>query len=226
MSAAEHHINNHSFEGRRLLVVSTNYAPELTGIGPYATQLAEHWAASGARTDVLTGMPHYPAWRTDERYRGLWRKQELRAGVRVHRRRHYVPPRQTAFRRAAFELSVLAHGLLDPPPGRFDAVISQMPSLAGGVIGARTARRLGVPHVPVVQDLMGAAAAQSGIRGGGRAAAAAASAERPVMNTRAPARPGAGGRPRRPSLPYATSCSAIITDPGRSFSARRRSAAP
>ncbi|HEY9437562.1 MAG TPA: glycosyltransferase, partial [Streptomyces sp.] len=178
MSAAAHHTDNHSFEGRRLLVVSTNYAPELTGIGPYATQLAEHWAASGARTDVLTGMPHYPAWRTDERYRGLWRKQELRAGVRVHRRRHYVPPRQTAFRRAAFELSVLAHGLLDPPPGRFDAVISQMPSLAGGVIGARTARRLGVPHVPVVQDLMGAAAAQSGIRGGGRAAAAAASAER------------------------------------------------
>lgn len=67
MSAAEH---QKPFENRRLLVVSTNYAPELTGIGPYATQLAEHWAASGARTEVLTGMPHYPAWRVDERYRG------------------------------------------------------------------------------------------------------------------------------------------------------------
>ncbi|MFD8956666.1 glycosyltransferase WbuB, partial [Streptomyces anulatus] len=39
---------------RRLLVVSTNYAPELTGIGPYATQLAEHWAESGARVRALT----------------------------------------------------------------------------------------------------------------------------------------------------------------------------
>ncbi|MFD9499343.1 glycosyltransferase [Streptomyces sp. NPDC060035] len=175
MSADE---NYRPFENRRLLVVSTNYAPELTGIGPYATQLAEHWAASGALTHVLTGMPHYPAWRVDEQYRGRWRGQENREGVTVHRRRHYIPPRQSALRRAWFEASVLIHGTLAPPPGRPDAVISQMPSLAGGVMGARIARRHGVPHIPVVQDLMGAAAAQSGIRGGGRAAAVAAAAER------------------------------------------------
>ncbi|WEH39105.1 glycosyltransferase [Streptomyces sp. AM 2-1-1] len=175
MSAAAPHTPS---RGRRILVVSTNYAPELTGIGPYATQLAEHWAASSARTDVLTGMPHYPAWRTDDRYRGVWRTTETRAGVHVHRRRHYVPPRQTALRRGLFELTVLGHGLLAPPKGRPDAVVSQMPSLAGGVIGARIARRHRVPYVPVVQDLMGAAAAQSGIRGGGRAASVAAAAER------------------------------------------------
>ncbi|QNE74232.1 glycosyltransferase [Streptomyces finlayi] len=175
MSAAEDH---RTFEDRRLLVVSTNYAPELTGIGPYATQLAEHWAASGAGVQVLTGMPHYPSWSLDARYRGVWRTREVRSGVVVHRRRHYVPPRQTALRRGAFEATVLAHGLLAPPPGRPDAVIAQMPSLAGGVIGARIARRHRVPYIPVVQDLMGAAAAQSGIRGGGRAAAIAASAER------------------------------------------------
>ncbi|MFD7967237.1 glycosyltransferase [Streptomyces clavifer] len=175
MSAVERH---HLFENRRVLVVSTNYAPELTGIGPYATQLAEHWAASGVRTQVLTGMPHYPAWRVDEEYRGVWRRHEVREGVSVHRRRHYVPPRQSALRRAAFEASVLALGMLAPPPGRPDAVVSQMPSLAGGVIAARVARRHRVPHIPVVQDLMGAAAAQSGIRGGDRAAAVAAAAER------------------------------------------------
>ncbi|MFJ8619390.1 glycosyltransferase [Streptomyces clavifer] len=175
MSAVERH---RLFENRRVLVVSTNYAPELTGIGPYATQLAEHWAASGVRTQVLTGMPHYPAWRVDEEYRGVWRRHEVREGVSVHRRRHYVPPRQSALRRAAFEASVLAHGMLAPPPGRPDAVVSQMPSLAGGVIAARVARRHRVPHIPVVQDLMGAAAAQSGIRGGDRAAAVAAAAER------------------------------------------------
>lgn len=180
MSAAAHHrpLDHRPWENRRLLVVSTNYAPEVTGIGPYATQLAEHWAASGAVTDVLAGMPHYPAWRVDERYRGVWRREESRQGVTVHRRRHYVPPRQSALRRAVFEASVLVHGLLAPPPGRPDAVVSQMPSLAGGVLGARIARRHGVPHLPVVQDLMGAAAAQSGIRGGGRAASAAGAAER------------------------------------------------
>ncbi|MFD5060692.1 MULTISPECIES: glycosyltransferase [unclassified Streptomyces] len=182
MSDADHH---KPFEGRRLLVVSTNYAPELTGIGPYAAQLAEHWAASGAETHVLTGMPHYPSWRTEAEYRGVWRTVESRAGVAVHRRRHYVPPRQTALRRGAFEATVLAHGLLAPPGSRPDAVISQMPSLAGGVIGARLARRHRVPYIPVVQDLMGAAAAQSGIRGGDRAAAVAARAERYALRAAA-----------------------------------------
>ncbi|MGW2652241.1 glycosyltransferase [Streptomyces sp. NPDC001478] len=170
------------WKGRRLLVVSTNYAPEVTGIGPYAAQLAEHWAAAGARTHVLTGMPHYPSWRTDPAYRGVWRTREERGGVTVHRRRHYVPSRQTALRRALFEASVLVHGLAAPPPGvRPDAVVAQLPSLAGGVIGARLARRHGVPYIPVVQDLMGAAAAQSGIRGGDRAAALAARAERHAL---------------------------------------------
>lgn len=168
---------------RRLLLVSTNYAPEHAGIGPYATQIAEHWASGDsalgpAEVHVLTGMPHYPSWRLDPAYRGVWRAEEERAGVRVHRRRHTVPPRQTALRRALFEASVLAHGTAVPPRmARPDAVVAQMPSLAGGVIGARIARRYHVPYVPVVQDLMGAAAAQSGIRGGGRAAAPAAAAE-------------------------------------------------
>ncbi|WP_432108731.1 glycosyltransferase family 4 protein [Streptomyces sp. AA1529] len=170
--------------GRRVLLVSTNYAPEQAGIGPYAAQLAEHWAA---RPDwdvhVLAGMPHYPAWRTDPAYRGVWRATEERGGVRVHRRRHTVPPRQTAARRALYEASVLAHGLLAPPRlgGPPDAVVAQLPSLAGGLLGARLARRAGVPFVPVVQDLMGAGAAQSGIRGGDRAAALAGSVERRVL---------------------------------------------
>ncbi|MEU2719499.1 glycosyltransferase family 4 protein [Streptomyces smyrnaeus] len=170
--------------GRRVVLVSTNYAPEQAGIGPYAAQLAEHWATQpGWDVHVLAGMPHYPAWRTDRAYRGVWRATELRAGVRVHRRRHTVPPRQTAARRALYEASILAHGLLAPPRlgGRPDAVVAQLPSLAGGLLGARLARAAEVPFIPVVQDLMGAAAAQSGIRGGGRAAALAGLAERRVL---------------------------------------------
>lgn len=167
-----------SGERRRLLLVSTNYAPEHAGIGPYATQIAEHWAAGGDEVHVLAGMPHYPAWRVDPAYAGVWRTEEERAGVRVHRRRHLVPPRQTAVKRALFEATVLGYGLVAPPAmGRPDAVVAQMPSLGGGLVGARIARRHGVPYIPVVQDLMGAAAAQSGIRGGGRVASAAGAVE-------------------------------------------------
>ncbi|WP_234313808.1 glycosyltransferase family 4 protein [Streptomyces sp. NBRC 109706] len=169
--------------GERLLLVSTNYAPEQAGIGPYATQLAEHWAHErGAEVHVLAGLPHYPAWRTDPDYRGRWRLVDDHAGVLVHRRRHYVPARQSALRRAAYEGTILGHGLLAPPRiARPDAVVAQVPSLAGGLLAARLARRYGVPFLPVVQDLMGAAAAQSGISGGGRVAALASSVERRML---------------------------------------------
>lgn len=175
--------HDHSLTGRTLLLVSTNYAPEHTGIGPYATQLAEHWAARGADTHVLAGMPHYPSWLLDPAYTGRWRVTEARGGVTVHRRKHTVPARQTALRRALFEASLLAHQLAAPPRmPRPHAVVAQMPSLAGAVVAARIAARHRVPFVPVVQDLMGAAAAQSGISGGDRAAAVAARAERYALS--------------------------------------------
>jgi glycosyltransferase involved in cell wall biosynthesis len=164
------------------LLVSTNYAPEHTGIGPYATQIAEHWSAVGHETHVLAGMPHYPSWSVDPGYRGRWRVTEHRNGVTVHRRRHLVPARQTAARRAMFEATVLGHQLAAPPRMRRpDAVLAQLPSLAGGVVASRLAARWRVPFVPVVQDLMGAAAEQSGISGGDRAAGAAAGVEGHVL---------------------------------------------
>jgi glycosyltransferase involved in cell wall biosynthesis len=171
--------------GERLLLVSTNYAPEQAGIGPYASQVAEHWVAERrAEVHVLAGMPHYPSWSTDPAYRGKWRAAERRSGVLVHRRRHSVPSRQTALRRALYEASILAHGVLAPPRMRRpDAVFAQMPSLAGGLLAARIARRHRAPFVPVVQDLMSAAAEQSGISGGGRAAGAAASVESRVLRS-------------------------------------------
>jgi glycosyltransferase involved in cell wall biosynthesis len=169
--------------GERLLLVSTNYAPEQAGIGPYATQIAEHWAATReAEVHVLAGLPHYPAWQLAPAYRGVWQTVDAHRGVFVHRRRHSIPPRQTAARRALYEASILLGGLLAPPRiARPDAVVAQVPSLAGGVLAARLAQRYGVPFLPIVQDLMGAAAEQSGIRGGGRAAGAAAAVERRML---------------------------------------------
>lgn len=161
-----------------MLLVSTNYAPEHAGIGPYATQIAEHWADLGHETHVLAGMPHYPAWSLEPEYQGAFRRTEQRAGVTVHRRAHTVPQKQTAVKRALFEGSILLHGAVAPPRmPKPDAVLAQMPSLAGGVLAARLAARWKVPYVPVVQDLMGAAAAQSGISGGDKAAAVAGRAE-------------------------------------------------
>src|SRR5439155_5924283 len=54
-----------------LVLYGINYAPETTGIAPYTTALAEHWAESH-RVSVVTGFPHYPAWRTSANDRRMW----------------------------------------------------------------------------------------------------------------------------------------------------------
>lgn len=162
--------------GKNVLVVGINYAPEVTGIAPYTTTIAEHLAEQGASTTVLCGPPSYPAWRVEPAYRG-WRRESTLNGVRVIRLWHYVPARQTGLRRAAYELSFGVHVALTRLPRRPDLVYTVIPSLAGSLAGLAIARRYDCPIIVHVQDLIGKAAEQSGMQGGARLAGAASTLE-------------------------------------------------
>jgi len=149
-----------------VLLVSIDYWPEETGIGPYSTGLAEYLARSGHDVTVIAGMPHYPQWTVEAAYRGRWRLREERGGVEILRRRHYVPRRQSALRRATYEASWLAHAGATRPPAAPDAVLGVIPSLSGGVIARFAAARARAAYAVIVQDLVSVAATQSGISGG------------------------------------------------------------
>jgi colanic acid biosynthesis glycosyl transferase WcaI len=154
--------------GRHALVVGINYAPEHAGIAPYTTGLAEHLARRAASVSVLTGVPHYPQWLVEEYYRCGLRYRE-RGGTGhpdVVRLRHHVPARQSALTRASYEFTFFLNALTTPSACRPDLIVAVTPSLGGAAAGAWLARRHGAPLVVVVQDLMGKAAAQSGISGG------------------------------------------------------------
>jgi exopolysaccharide biosynthesis WecB/TagA/CpsF family protein len=161
---------------RRILIVGINYRPETTGIAPYTSDLAEHYAAAGHDVTVVTGFQHYPAWRTDSSERRM-RADERINGVRVLRRRHYVPTSQSALRRAAYEASFLLHGALSKP-SRPDVVIGVVPSLSGGLLARQFAARARAPYALIFQDTMAPAARQSGIGGGARVAGMTAQLER------------------------------------------------
>jgi len=158
-----------------VLIVGINYRPETTGIAPYTSDMAEHLAASGHRVTVITGFAHYPAWRGEPGERRM-RAVETRDGVRVLRRRHYVPQVQSAIRRAAYEGTFLVHGALSRPE-RPDVVFGVIPSLSGGLLARYFAARARAPYGLIFQDLMAPAARQSGIGGGPRVAGAAAALE-------------------------------------------------
>jgi glycosyltransferase involved in cell wall biosynthesis len=156
----------------RVLLVSTYFWPEETGPAPYVTEPARFLAARGHDIQVWTGFAHYPAWHPMQR-RHLRAHEEI-DGIDVHRLWHYVPRTQSALKRAAYEGSLLLGGLTALAAARRpDAVIGVTPTLSGAVAGAAAAARFGAPFGLVVHDLMGRAAAQSGVAGG-RAVARAA----------------------------------------------------
>lgn len=165
--------------GMRLLIVGINYSPELTGIGPYTSALANHLAAQGDQVTVVTGQPHYPDWRPPPGRSRRLVAREMLNGVRVLRVPHYVPRHQSAVRRALYEATFGITGLIAMLSGQQpDAILGIVPSLSGGVLARVGARRFGVPYGLLFQDLVGPALRQTGIEGGGRLAGFAETLER------------------------------------------------
>jgi glycosyltransferase involved in cell wall biosynthesis len=156
----------------RVLLLSTYFWPEETGPAPYVTEPARFLAQRGHEVQVWTGFAHYPAWRPMQRRR-LAARDEL-DGLDVRRRWHYIPRTQNALKRAAYEGSLLLGSVTALAAARRpDVVMAITPTLSSAVAGAAAATRFRVPFGLVVHDLMGRAAAQSGIAGGRSVARAA-----------------------------------------------------
>jgi glycosyltransferase involved in cell wall biosynthesis len=163
--------------GRRVLITGINYWPEKTGIAPYTTGMAEYLVQRGWDVSVICGMPHYPDWKIEEGYEGKLRHEEEVNGVRLIRRRGYIPNRPSAVRRGLYEVTFLGNGAVTAAFKKADAVIGVSPSVSGGVMAAFAARRHRVPYGLIFQDLAGQAAAQSGTSGGAKVAGATAAFE-------------------------------------------------
>lgn len=165
----------------RVLICGINYAPEHSGIAPYTTQAAEHLARQGADVLVLTGVPHYPSWSVPSEYRHRLSSEHIINAVAVRRLRHYVPTRQSALKRAVYEATYGLQVCGQRLPWKPDVVIGVVPSLLGAAAGSAIARRNGARFVVWVQDVMGLAAARSGIPGGACVAGMTGSVERAVL---------------------------------------------
>jgi colanic acid biosynthesis glycosyl transferase WcaI len=75
----------------KILIYSTNFAPEPTGIGKYSGDMAAWFAARGHEVRAVCAPPYYPAWKIDPRYRGSGYRRESWQGVDVWRAPIWVP---------------------------------------------------------------------------------------------------------------------------------------
>lgn len=153
----------------RILLVTTNFWPEPSGTGPYATDLAKTLNTAGFSVQVATGVPHYPWWRTPAFYSADPTQWVNIDGIQIVRESHYVPKNLNVITRIAFELSLvmsLKRALLKMNTRNFDLVLAIGSSLAGGLVAKHFSAILGIPFGIVVHDLAGQGASQSGLPGG------------------------------------------------------------
>lgn len=158
----------------RILVVSQNYAPEPTSVGPFTTGLAEHFAEAGHDTVVATTFPHYPQWQWQDGTRRL-RLVETINGVQVRRLRVILPPRpgSTAWR-LVFDMSLgLGMVLNSVGVATPDVIICGSPPLETAFVGIVLGKMWRRPFVILAQDMPVQAALAVGMLKSGRIARAA-----------------------------------------------------
>lgn len=93
----------------RILIITLNYAPELTGIGKYNGEMAEWLGKQGHIIRVVTAPPYYPQWRVLAGY-SAWRyRRQSLVGIDVWRCPIWVPGSPSGLKRilhlASFALS-------------------------------------------------------------------------------------------------------------------------
>ena len=90
---------------KRILLITTNFYPEKTGIGVVATNFSKMLREIGCEVDVLTAMPYYPEWEIHKDYRGKVFYTEIINSVKVRRVWLYVPKKVNTLRRLFHEAS-------------------------------------------------------------------------------------------------------------------------
>lgn len=138
----------------KVLIISINYWPEVTGIGALTTYRAEHLAAMGHDVEVCTTFPYYPAWKVSAKYSGKLCLTEERNGVRIVRGRAYIPNPVTPVKRILHEASFIAGAtLLALVRSRPDVLLVVSPPLGLAASAILLSRLRGLPYVFDVEDL-------------------------------------------------------------------------
>lgn len=148
----------------KVLILSINYWPEVTGIGAFTTYRAEYLAAAGHDVEVCTTFPYYPEWKVAPPYAGRLASTEIRNGVRIRRSYAYIPGRVTALKRVLHEASFVAAATMRAALcKRPDVLLVVSPPLGLAAAAILLSRVWRVPYVFDVEDLQPDSAIELGM---------------------------------------------------------------
>jgi len=150
-----------------LLIIGLNFAPELTGIGKYTSEMAAWFAERGHSITIVTTPPYYPSWKVAPGYSNAAWQTETWKGCTVIRCPVYVPRTVTGARRilhlASFALSAAIPAFFQALRHKPDLVLGVAPALLAAPIALAAGRLAGAKTWLHVQDLEIEAAFELGI---------------------------------------------------------------
>ena len=140
----------------KILLVSLNYKPELTGTGPYSGGLAEALAARGHEVEVIAGKPFYPQWKLFSGH-DWWRwKRTKENGVGVLRCPIFIPAKVNGRTRllhyASFALTAFIPTLWRALRCRPDLILNAAPTIMSGPACVFAAKMTGAISQLHIQD--------------------------------------------------------------------------
>jgi colanic acid biosynthesis glycosyl transferase WcaI len=148
----------------KVLILSINYWPEVTGIGAFTTYRAEYLAKAGHDVEVCTSFPYYPEWKVPKEYAGKIALTEEHNGVRIVRSYLYVPNPVTSLKRILHESSfIVSSALRALARRRPDVLLVVSPPLGLAVTAILLSRLWRVPFVFDVEDLQPDSASDLGM---------------------------------------------------------------
>jgi colanic acid biosynthesis glycosyl transferase WcaI len=145
----------------KVLILSINYWPEVTGIGAFTTYRAEYLAAVGHDVEVCTTFPYYPEWKVPRDYAGKFALRERRNGVQISRSYAYIPNAATSLKRVLHEASFICSSTISAFfHKRPDLLLVVSPPLGLAVPAILLSRLWRVPYIFDVEDLQPDSAAE------------------------------------------------------------------
>lgn len=169
----------------RVLLVSMNFAPELTGIGRYSGEMARALVEAGHEVHVVCAPPYYPQWKLGEgASRWRWQVQRPLPGLTVWRCPLWVPSRPGGLKRVLHLLSFALSALpvtLAQAAWRPGVVLAVAPAFFAAPAAWLAARLCGAVAWLHVQDFELDAAFGLGLLRGGLLRRLAAAAERRLL---------------------------------------------
>jgi colanic acid biosynthesis glycosyl transferase WcaI len=149
---------------KRILLLSSNYYPEPTGIGKYNGEMMDWLSTQNYECAVLTTYPHYPHWKIQHPYtdKSSWYKSENKRflsspSINIYRCPHYIPAKPTGRRRILSDFSYFISAFFQVTRlmfrKKYDYVLVVAPPFQVGLLGLLYSKIKRATFIYHIQDL-------------------------------------------------------------------------